>query len=57
LRSGRAALPATPSSFSHGGVMRVLRGLFEQLPAVATLALPVPQDRVLIIAAGGSRWG
>jgi probable phosphoglycerate mutase len=41
---------------SHGGVMRVLRGLLEQLTPAVTLALPVPQDRVLIIAAGGSRW-
>jgi broad specificity phosphatase PhoE len=41
---------------SHGGLMRVLRGLIEQLSPAATLALPVPQDRVLIIATGGSRW-
>ncbi len=41
---------------SHGGVMRVLRGLLEGLTPAAMLALPVPQDRVLIIAAGASRW-
>jgi hypothetical protein len=36
--------------------MRVLRGLLEQLTPAAMLALPVPQDCVLIIAAGASRW-
>jgi probable phosphoglycerate mutase len=41
---------------SHGGVMRVLRGLLEQLTPAAMFALPVPQDRVLIIAEGGSSW-
>jgi len=41
---------------SHGGVMRVLRGLLEQLTPAAIFALPVPQDRVLIITDGDGSW-
>jgi len=41
---------------AHGGVMRVLRGLIEALAPADALALPVPQDRVLIIAEGRITW-
>lgn len=41
---------------AHGGVMRVLRGLVEALQPAAIFALPVPQDRVLVLEAGRARW-
>jgi broad specificity phosphatase PhoE len=41
---------------AHGGVMRVLRGHIERLDPAAMFALPVPQDRVLILADGSSAW-
>jgi probable phosphoglycerate mutase len=41
---------------AHGGVMRVLRGLVEGLSPQEMLALPVPQDRVLLLADGLAAW-
>jgi broad specificity phosphatase PhoE len=41
---------------AHGGVMRVLRGLNGKLEPAAIFALDVPQDKVLVIEAGRTRW-
>lgn len=41
---------------AHGGVMRVLRGLVESLAPEAIQALPVPQDKVLILEGDTVRW-
>lgn len=41
---------------AHGGVMRVLRGLVECLAPEAIQALPVPQDKVLILEQDTTRW-
>jgi probable phosphoglycerate mutase len=41
---------------SHGGVSRVLRGLILQLPSTEIFALEVPQDKVLLVRAGGIEW-
>ena len=41
---------------AHGGVMRVLRGLSLALEHVEIFRLDVPQDKVLVIAAGSTRW-
>ncbi len=41
---------------AHGGVMRVLRGLVEGLAPEAIQALPVPQDKVLILKGDGASW-
>lgn len=41
---------------AHGGIMRVLRGLIERLEPAEILALPVPQNKVLVVEAGGTRW-
>ena len=41
---------------AHGGVSRVLRGLALSRPTAEILALPVPQDQVLVIQAGRMRW-
>jgi len=41
---------------AHGGVMRVLRGRLLGLRPDEIFALDVPQDRVLVIAAGRSSW-
>jgi probable phosphoglycerate mutase len=41
---------------AHGGVMRVLRGLVEGLTPQQMFSLPVPQDRVLVLADGGADW-
>jgi len=41
---------------AHGGVMRVLRGLSAGLGPAEMFALDVPQDKVLVIEAGRSRW-
>lgn len=41
---------------AHGGVMRVLRGLVEGLAPEAIQALPVPQDKVLILNGDSARW-
>jgi len=41
---------------AHGGVMRVLRGLVQALEPTAIFALPVPQDKVLVVEAGRIRW-
>jgi probable phosphoglycerate mutase len=40
---------------SHGGVSRVLRGLVLRLGSEIS-HLEVPQDKVLLVAAGGVRW-
>jgi broad specificity phosphatase PhoE len=41
---------------AHGGVMRVLRGLIERLAPAQIFALPVPQDRVLVIKDAAIAW-
>jgi probable phosphoglycerate mutase len=41
---------------AHGGVMRCLRRFVEGLDAEATLQMPVPQDKVLVIRAGALDW-
>jgi len=41
---------------AHGGVMRVLRGLNLGLNPAAMFQLDVPQDKVLLIEAGRTRW-
>ena len=42
---------------SHGGVSRALRGLLlDAMPRAEVPILPVPQDRVLVLAAGQVRW-
>jgi probable phosphoglycerate mutase len=41
---------------AHGGVMRCLRRYVEGLDAEATLQMPVPQDKVLVIRAGALDW-
>jgi broad specificity phosphatase PhoE len=41
---------------AHGGVMRVLRGQIQRLEPAETLALPVPQDKVLVVDTGRVRW-
>jgi len=41
---------------AHGGIMRVLRGLSAGLGPAEMFALDVPQDKVLVIEAGCSRW-
>jgi broad specificity phosphatase PhoE len=41
---------------AHGGVMRVLRGLSMPLAPAEIFELDVPQDKVLVIEAGRTRW-
>jgi broad specificity phosphatase PhoE len=41
---------------AHGGVMRVLRGLSLALEPVEMFQLDVPQNKVLVIEAGRTRW-
>ena len=41
---------------AHGGVMRVLRGLSLGLQPAQIFALDVPQDKVLVVEAGSTRW-
>jgi probable phosphoglycerate mutase len=41
---------------AHGGVMRVLRGLSLALAPGEIFQLDVPQDKVLVIEAGRTRW-
>ena len=41
---------------AHGGVMRALRGLSLTLKPAEMFQLDVPQDRVLVIEAGRTRW-
>ena len=41
---------------AHGGVMRVLRGLSRGLEPAEIFRLDVPQDKVLVIEAGRTRW-
>jgi len=41
---------------AHGGVMRALRGLSLALKPAEMFQLDVPQDRVLVIEAGRTRW-
>jgi broad specificity phosphatase PhoE len=41
---------------AHGGVMRVLRGLSDGLEPTEIFRLDVPQDKVLVIEAGRTRW-
>jgi len=41
---------------AHGGVMRVLRGLTLGLEPAQIFALDVPQDKVLVVEAGRTRW-
>ena len=41
---------------AHGGVMRVLRGLVLGLQPAEIFRLDVPQDKVLVVEAGRTRW-
>ena len=41
---------------AHGGVMRVLRGLNLRLESAKIFRLDVPQDKVLVVEAGRTRW-
>jgi probable phosphoglycerate mutase len=41
---------------AHGGIMRVLRGLTLGLEPAAIFDLDVPQDKVLVLEAGRTRW-
>jgi probable phosphoglycerate mutase len=41
---------------AHGGVMRILRGLNLGLNPAEMFQLDVPQDKVLVIEAGSTRW-
>ena len=41
---------------AHGGVMRVLRGLTLSLDPAAIFQLDVPQDKVLVVETGRTRW-
>ena len=41
---------------AHGGVMRVLRGLVFALEPDEIFRLDVPQDKVLVLEASGTRW-
>ena len=41
---------------AHGGVMRVLRGLSLSLEPAEIFQLDVPQDKVLAVEAGRTRW-
>ena len=41
---------------AHGGIMRVLRGLVLGLPSAEIFQLDVPQDKVLVVEAGRTRW-
>jgi probable phosphoglycerate mutase len=41
---------------AHGGVMRVLRGLSSRLEPAEIFRLDVPQDKVLVVEAGRTRW-
>jgi broad specificity phosphatase PhoE len=41
---------------AHGGVSRALRGLVLDLPPSQVPTLPVPQDQILVVSAGGARW-
>jgi probable phosphoglycerate mutase len=41
---------------AHGGVSRALRGLLLDLPKLQVPSLPVPQDKVLVVARGSVSW-
>ena len=41
---------------AHGGVSRVLRAILFGLSAPQVMRLEVPQDRVLVLQAGATRW-
>jgi len=41
---------------AHGGVMRVLRGLSLSLDPAEIFRLDVPQDKVLVVETGRTRW-
>ena len=41
---------------AHGGVMRVIRGLILKLPPAEIFLLDVPQDKVLMVEAGHTKW-
>jgi probable phosphoglycerate mutase len=41
---------------AHGGIMRALRGLVFDIPRAQVPTLPVPQDQVLVVAAGTASW-
>src|SRR5260221_31572 len=48
--------PGSRAGDPHGGVMRVLRGLTLRLEPDAIFQLDVPQDKVLVVEAGRTRW-
>ena len=41
---------------AHGGVMRVIRGLILKLQPAKIFLLDVPQDKVLMVEAGHTKW-
>lgn len=41
---------------THGGINRCVRGHLEGLPVTEIPHLPVPQDKVLVIENGATRW-
>jgi probable phosphoglycerate mutase len=41
---------------AHGGVMRVIRGLILKLQPAEIFLLDVPQDKVLMVEAGHTKW-
>ena len=41
---------------AHGGVMRVIRGLILKLQPAEIFRLDVPQDKVLMVEAGHTKW-
>jgi broad specificity phosphatase PhoE len=56
LRGGSRRWQATPFVVAHGGVSRALRGLLLDLPKLQVPSLPVPQDKVLVVARGSVSW-
>lgn len=49
-------VPGDTVVVAHGGVMRMLRGHWLRLPPAESVRLDVPQDKVLILAAGKESW-
>ena len=41
---------------AHGGISRALRGMVLDVPRSQVPSLPVPQDQILVVAAGAASW-